>query len=118
MNSSTSILKLLSIKEFQVILFLFICSATSHSVYASSMKSNLSKNKSTNLSCLQHIETKSTYYCWNGVKYVKTNKILPKEEKNKLAYSSLSRNIKPDELIDEKKNTKLEITEVNIVKNN
>ena len=43
---------------------------------------------------------KSTYYCWNGVRYVKTNKITLKEEKNKLADSSLSRNIQLDELID------------------
>ena len=61
---------------------------------------------------------KSTYYCWNGVKYVKTNKITPKEEINKLADSSLSRNIQLDELIDEPKNTKLQITEMKIVNNN
>ena len=118
MNSSTSILKLFCNKEFQIILFLFICSASSNSVYAHSLKSNQSKNKSTNLSCLQYIETKSTYYCWNGAKYTKTNKITPKEEKNKLAESSLSKDIQLDELIDEAKNTKLQITEVKIVNNN
>ena len=118
MNSSTSKIKLLCNKEFQIILFLFICSASSNSVYANSIKSNQSKSKSTNLSCLQYMKTKSTYYCWNGANYTKSNKITPKEEKNKLADSSLSNEIQLDELIDEAKNTKLQITEAKIVNNN
>ena len=81
--NSTNTLKLLSNKEFLIILFLFICSASSNSVFANPINPNLSKNKSNILNCQQYIEFNSKYYCWNGIKYVKTAKLNSKEEINK-----------------------------------
>ena len=116
--NSTLISKLLFNREFQIIVFLSIFSTSCNLVHANSIKPNLSKNKSNNLSCQQYIKINSTYYyCWDGIKYTKRKKITFKEEKNKLADSSQSKNIQLVEVIDKEEKNKLQITKEALISN-
>ena len=105
------------IKQFRFLGIFFVFTISFNSVNAKSINPNLSKPKSLNLKCENHLVLNSIYYCWDGVGFVKNDERNYKLRNNKLVDSSPPNNIQLNEITDKLENNKMLISSGNLLSN-